>query len=260
MDSPVFSHIVLNPFSHCTEFLYSPLCPAYVSRLSERCLRTLWRLWITTMQRQRRLEDSPTLRAVWPVLQRISSSSAWRHAMRRSDPAISNRIFILAFKGRKECVAFHGLVFLLGVEEDCKVHSGAKWENLRPQRPAHHRSHWKGNARCILPLCLWVYLQYGLYAVWATLYSETFFPNHLHQIEISIYEDRGSSGSSSGSSSVSGSTARWLGASRWPRPPDHSKVCTMIPLLFQYFTHTSLSSHRGFISFVFFLTVTCLMC
>ncbi|KAF0037699.1 hypothetical protein F2P81_010573 [Scophthalmus maximus] len=33
-------------------------------------------------------------------------------------------------------------------------------------------------------------------------------PNCFHQIEISIYEDRGSSGSSSGSSSVSGSTAR----------------------------------------------------
>lgn len=38
--------------------------------------------------------------------------------------------------------------------------------------------------------------------------AHTFPQRSRHQIEISIYEDRGSSGSSSGSSSVSGSTAR----------------------------------------------------
>lgn len=64
-------------------------CPNHqfprVCRSSGRCLRTRWRPWIPTMQRQRRSEAIRTWRAVWPALQHISSSCAWRLAMRRSD-------------------------------------------------------------------------------------------------------------------------------------------------------------------------------
>lgn len=41
-------------------------------------------------------------------------------------------------------------VCVTGVEEDSQVHSGAEREDLRSQRSAHHRSHRKGNACCIL--------------------------------------------------------------------------------------------------------------
>ncbi len=54
-----------------------------VSRLSERCLRRQWRPWTLTMWRLRKLEVSRTWKDAWLVQQLISSSSAWRHAMRR---------------------------------------------------------------------------------------------------------------------------------------------------------------------------------
>lgn len=115
-----------------------------------------------------------------------------------------------------------------GIKKDRKVHSGAEWEDLRSQRPAHHRSHRKGNACRILdlrdPACKSV-------SVYSCEVTRSLFPNtNFRQVEISIYEDRSSSGSSSGSSSVSSSTARWLHAP----PRSSSWIVISLPHTIRY--------------------------
>lgn len=127
-----------------------------VCRLSGHCSRTPWRRWITTTQRQKRSEASPIWRDVWPALLHILSSSAWRHAMRRSDWWYPTWCILMIQRADKRafasvffCVYFSS-VSVSGIEEDSKVHSGAEWEDLCSQGSAHHRSHRKGDARRIL--------------------------------------------------------------------------------------------------------------
>lgn len=55
----------------------------FVFRLRELYLNRRWRPWTPIMWRLKKLEVSRTWKDVWLVQQLTSSSSAWKHAMRR---------------------------------------------------------------------------------------------------------------------------------------------------------------------------------